>query len=119
MKDCGAMKTYTLCESSHNICIASEVFNRNEVAPATSTIVVTKTIIMSVTTVPCSSIAPAGDLEQLNRSVANQGQPLQALGVLLGLVVVVLAVVISGWVWTCWIVKKHGGMKITSNKQER
>ena len=118
MKDCGAMKTYTLCESPRNICIASEVFNRNEMAPATSTTIVTKTI-MSVTTVPCSSIAPAGDLEQLNRSVANQSQPLQVLGALLGLLVVVLAIVITGWVWTCWIVKKRGGMKITSNKQER
>ena len=147
MRNCQTMKTYTLYESPHNICTASEGFNSklyevapatstivvtrttvsvttvpcssiapagdlerlnrsvahsklNEVAPATSTIVVTKPIV-SVTTVPCSSIAPAGDLERLNQSVANQSQPLQALGALLGLVVVVLAIVITGWVWTC------------------
>ena len=119
MRNCLTEKTYTLCESPRNICAASEELNRNEVAPVTRTIVVTKTIA-SITTVPCSSlIAPTGDSEQLNQSVANQSQTLHALGALLGLVMVVLAAVITGWICTCWIVKKKRGINITSDNQAR
>ena len=37
--------------------------------------------------------------------------PLAVLGALLGLSVVLLAVVITGWVWTCWTMKKREGGK--------
>ena len=74
---------------------------------------------MSVSMAPCSHTVPVDDMEQLNGSAANQCQPTQALGALLGLVVIVLVVVVTGWVWTCWIMKKRGGIKITSDKQER
>ena len=39
-----------------------------------------------------------------------------ALGILLGIFVVLLVLVTIGWVWTCWIMKKRGGMKITSRQ---
>ena len=70
---------------------------------------------------PCSRTLSVDDIQQERSSgcEGNQCQLSQTLGALLGLVVVVLAVVITGWMWTCWIVKKRGGMKITSNKQER
>ena len=116
MRNCLTEKTYTLCESPRHICAASEELNRNEVAPVTRTIVMTKTIA-SITTVPCSSLIER--TEQLNRSIANQSQTLHALGALLGLVMVVLAAVITGWMWTCWIVKKKRGINITSDNQER
>ena len=75
-----------------------------------------KTIIVSVSAAPCSRITPVDDIEQ---SVANQCQPTQALGALLGLAAVVLTIVITGWVWTCWIMKKRQRLKITSDKQEQ
>lgn len=37
------------------------------------------------------------------------------LGGVVGLLVVLLAVVTTGWVWTCWMLKKRGGM----NNQQR
>ena len=94
-------------------------FNRNEMVPVTSPQVVIKTIV-STSTAPYFCTVPSEDMQQIeNQYKGNQHQLSRALGALLGLVVVVLAVVITGWVWTCWIVKKQGGMKITSNKQER
>ena len=79
---------------------------------------ITETMV-SVTTVPCSRTVPTDNIQQENESVVYQSQCSQALGAILGLVVVVLAVVTTGWVWTCWIMKKKGGTKTTSNKQER
>jgi hypothetical protein len=93
-------------------------FSTKEVVTATSTKIVAKTIT-SVTMVPCSSTVPTDNTQQQNESIINQSQSSQALGALLGLVVVVLAIVITGWVWTCWVMKKRGGMKIISNEQER
>ena len=93
----------------------------NHLLSTTEVVTITKfttKTIASVTTIPCSRIVPINDVQQ-NESVVNQSQCSQALGALLGLVVVVLAVVITGWVWTCWIMKKKGGMKLTSNKHER
>ena len=37
-----------------------------------------------------------------------------ALGTLVGILIVILILVIIGWVWTYWILKKNGGMKIVS-----
>ena len=37
-----------------------------------------------------------------------------ALGALTGILIITLLLVIIGWVWTCWILKKNGGMKIMS-----
>ena len=39
-----------------------------------------------------------------------------ALGILLGIFMVLLVLVTIGWVWTCWSMKRQGGMKITSRK---
>ena len=87
-----------------------DLFSRCIMAPIT-----TKTIV-SVSAAPCSRITPVDDIEQI---VANQCQPMQALGALLSLAVVVLTIVITGWVWTCWIMKKRQRIKITSDKLER
>ena len=93
-------------------------FSINEVVTVTSTKVITETIT-STTMVPSSCTVPTDDIQQQIENIVNQSQPSQALGALLGLAVVVLAIVITGWVWTCWIMKKRGRMKIISNKQER
>ena len=37
-----------------------------------------------------------------------------ALGALLGISTVLLALVTAGWIWTCWIVKKRGRMVVNS-----
>ena len=38
-----------------------------------------------------------------------------ALGSMVGLLIVLLAVVTTGWVWTCWIMKKQGQMRIVNS----
>ena len=40
------------------------------------------------------------------------------LGAVVGLLVVLLVVVTTGWVWTCWVMMKRGGI-IISSKQVR
>ena len=37
-----------------------------------------------------------------------------ALEALTGILIITLLLVVIGWVWTCWILKKNGGMKIVS-----
>ena len=65
---------------------------------------------------------PSDDMQQNeDRRRDNQYTVLsQVLGALLGLVLIVLAIVITGWVWTCWIMhmKKKGAVSLTS-EQER
>ena len=34
----------------------------------------------------------------------------EVLGIFMALLMVALAVVSSGWAWTCWILKKQGGI---------
>ena len=41
-----------------------------------------------------------------------------ALGAAVGLLVVALIVTTTGWVWTCWILKKRGVMDINSEQIE-
>ena len=43
-------------------------------------------------------------------TLVTQQAPITALGSLTGLSIVVLALVIIGWVWTCWSIKKKRGM---------
>ena len=57
-------------------------------------------------------------LLNMSLSTANQLLP-PALGALLGIAVIALVVTTMGWVWTCWKMKKRGGIKINSDEQER
>ena len=38
------------------------------------------------------------------------------LGALVGILVVALVIVSTGWIWTCWTMKKKGGMKVNSEQ---
>lgn len=44
---------------------------------------------------------------------------LKVLGILVGLLIVLLVVVTTGWVWTCWTTNKRGGKRIYSGEQVR
>ena len=39
---------------------------------------------------------------------------ISALSALLGMSIVVLTIVTAGWIWTCWRLRKRGGMEINS-----
>ena len=41
------------------------------------------------------------------------------LGALVGLLLVLLVIVTTGLVWTCWLLKKRGGLKLSSESQMR
>ena len=41
------------------------------------------------------------------------------LGALVGILVVALIIVSTGWIWTCWTMKKKGRMKVNSKQQAR
>ena len=80
----------------------------------------TKTILMSASncstdtttpyTTPCTTTPASCSRDTTGQTV---------LGSMVGLLVVLLAVVTTGWVWTCWIMKKQGQMKINSSINTR
>ena len=47
--------------------------------------------------------------------ICAQQAPTVVLGSLTGVFVVALAAVIIGWVWTCWTIKRRGGMNINTD----
>ena len=122
------MKTYSICDSPQDICVAPERLNTS--TSNTSCIysqVKTITIMPSATCTAysvsklcfCSELGhDMQELLNMNLSTANQTLP-PALGALLGIAVIALVVTTMGWVWTCWRMKKRGGIKINSDEQER
>ena len=84
---------------------------------ATNTEIITKSLTVSASTL-CSCSKSAYDIKSQLNETASQILP-SALGALLGIVAIALVLTIIGWVWTCWRVKKRGGIKINSDKQEQ
>lgn len=84
----------------------------------------TDTITKTLSATPpilCSCSKSVNSLQlRMNESLSTANQTLpSALGALLGIAVVALVVTTMGWVWTCWRLKKSGGIKINSDEQER
>ena len=54
------------------------------------------------------------DTAAVSRVVADPppSTTISVMGATVGLLVVLLVVVTTGWVWTCWVMRKRGGMKI-------
>ena len=90
------------------------VSNTSEKVLLTETTIITKTLSKLCS---CSELGHDNMLNMI-LSTANQTLP-PALGALLGIAVIALVVTTMGWIWTCWRMKKRGGIKINSDEQER
>ena len=74
---------------------------------------ITKFSTISLVLESCSCNKPGVPAQGTGLSVT-----ISALGCLLGLSLVFLALVTAGWVWTCWTVRKRGGMTINSKQNK-
>ena len=64
----------------------------------------------------CSSTTSVNECDTKSDTTVK-GQLSSSLGVLLGLAIVALVIVTTGWVWTYWILKKRAGMKVNMEEQ--
>ena len=105
--------------------VTSSVYRRSECKPiilasdskVVARLLSTQTMSQTVASVsmgPCSKTASVDDKQQQCANTTNPHSSLLALGALLGLLMLTLIIVIAGWAWTCWMLKKRGGTKITS-----
>ena len=68
----------------------------------------------------CTNLAHGHDTQSLQAECNTKTHVLSSgLGAVLGLVVVALAVVTFGWVWTCWTMRKKEGIKVKSEENRR
>ena len=68
--------------------------------------VTTKVITERVSVVYTSNNEQPTNSSELNSQLASTRAPLAAIGVLTGILLVILALVTTGWMWTCWTMNK-------------
>lgn len=95
---------------------------RTETVLVQSTVVKTKPVLpANASTCSHTIISVDGTCMQQNKceGTCTPNQSLPVLGALLGIAIVALTVTTTGWIWTCWRMKRRGESKINSDKQER
>ena len=78
----------------------------------------TKTTVPMKTTSNVSLANGKGELDIQQPTTGNCTLSLTALGVLVGLLVALLMMVTTGWIWTCWILRRREGLKVHSQSKE-
>ena len=78
----------------------------------------TKTIIIVSTAQQSSASLTQMHVDQIQEDKVCSLSAVSALGALLGMFTVLLAIVTAGWIWTCWIVKKRGRMVVNSKQNK-
>ena len=106
------------CEEQMDIFLTASGYDPNSIS---------NNLLATITTTTHSDYTPqeknitftertaANDVHSLHNHTTTMGtctQPLMALGILVGLLVVLLITVITGWVWTCWILIRREGKKV-------
>ena len=89
--------------------------------PLNMPITSTSTIWTHIEPTIVTSIVTTASIDESSEKTISTGcssSPLIALGALLGIFMVLLVLVTAGWVWTCWTMKKRGGMKLTSRESK-
>ena len=67
------------------------------------------------TLVPGGISGPTQKIDsETSTNTSTHQAPVIALGILAGLFFIALVAVIIGWMWTCWTIKRRGGMDISS-----
>ena len=65
----------------------------------------------------CIPVTVTSTIYYTKSDTAVKEQLSSSLGALFGLAIVALAIVTTGWVWSCWIMKKRAGMKVNMEEQ--
>ena len=99
----------------HDITRERTIINISEVYPTTPPTIGSSTSTTDYPTCQCPNVATSNINEPKSNTGPSQTSKVNkerdsltiSLGVLVGILVILLVVVTSGWVWTCWTMKRN------------
>ena len=120
-ENCQARTSLTITECQNSVVTDNNVINETLLTltppqPHAIPTVCTSTPDATITTTGEREDTQLTTMKALSSTNEECVTTITGLGAVVGLLVVLLAAVTTGWVWTCWIMKKRGGIIINSKQ---